>query len=167
MMNKLTLLVACLAFLPSGTAYAGEAAAASSATSVVKNFYGWYLVQPNHEWTAHLPQIKSTFDPSLYLMFETVLHSKANQEEPVMDFDPFVNAQWDATSYVLGTPVIKGAEVRIPVMLNPAGHPNRRTTLTVVLRTDASGRWVIYNFMYSATFNLRDFLSKQLKNSAS
>jgi hypothetical protein len=169
MMKKLILLVACLAFSASGTAYAGEATAtaASSATAAVKKFYGWYLVQPNHEWTAHLSQIKSTFDPGLYTMLQTVLHSKANQEEPVMDFDPFVNAQWDATSYALGTPVVKGAEVSVPVTLNPAGHPNPTTKLTAVLRAGASGRWVIYNFIYDATFNLRDFLRKQLKNGGS
>jgi hypothetical protein len=167
MMNKLTLLVACLAFAASSPALASNAIAAPSATAAVKDFYGWYLVQPNHEWTAHLTQIKSRFDPSLYTMLETVLHSKANQEEPVLDFDPFVNAQWDATAYVLGTPVIKGAEVRVPVILNPAGHPNPKSTLTAVLRLNASGRWVIYNFIYDATFNLRDFLRKQLKNGGS
>jgi hypothetical protein len=167
MMNKLTLLGACLAFAASSSALASNSTAVPSATAVVKNFYGWYLVQPNHEWTAHLSQIKSTLDPSLYTMLQTVLHSKANQEEPVLDFDPFVNAQWDATTYVLGTPVVKGAEVRVPVTLNPAGHPNPKTTLTAVLRMNASGRWVIYNFIYDATFNLRDFLGKQLKNGGS
>ncbi|MGP8102100.1 MAG: hypothetical protein ACLQHL_15290 [Candidatus Cybelea sp.] len=167
MMNKLILLVACLAFAASGPAQASNATTVPSATVVVRNFYGWYLVQPNHEWTAHLSQIKATFDPNLYTMLQTVLHSKANQEEPIIDFDPFVNAQWDATSYVLGRPVVKGTEVRIPVTLNPAGRPNPKTTLIAILRTDASGRWVIYNFIYDATFNLRDFLRKQLKNSAS
>ncbi len=165
MMNKQTLLVACLAFAASSPVLASNATTAPSATAAVKDFYRWYLVQPNHEWTAHLSQIKSRFDPSLYTLLQTVLHSKANQEEPVMDFDPFVNAQWDATSYVLGTPLLKGAEARIPVILNPAGHPNPKTTLTIVMRADASGGWVIYNFIYDATFNLRDFLGKQLKNS--
>ncbi len=167
MLNKLTLFVACLAFAASGPALASGSTTAPSATAAVKDFYGWYLVQPNHEWTAHLSQIKWTFDPTLYTMLQTVLHSKANQEEPVLDFDPFVNAQWDAASYVLGTPVVKGAEVRIPVILNPAEHPNPKTTLTVVMRADASGRWVIYNFIYDATFNLRDFLRKQIKNGGS
>ncbi len=101
-MNRVTLLVACLAFAASSPALASNATTAPSATAAVKDFYGWYLVQPNHEWTAHLSQIKSTFDPTLYTMLQTVLHSKANQEEPVMDFDPFVNAQWDATSYAFG-----------------------------------------------------------------
>jgi len=166
-MNRVTLLVACLAFAASSPALASNATTAPRATAAVKDFYGWYLVQPNHEWTAHLSQIKSTFDPTLYTMLQTVLHSKANQEEPVMDFDPFVNAQWDATAYALGTPVVKGAEVLIPVTLNPAGHPNPKTTLTVDLQMDASGRWLIYNFTYDAAFNLRDFLRKQLKNGAS
>ena len=166
-MNKSILLVACVAFAVSSPASASNATAPARATAVVKSFYGWYLVQPNHEWTAHLSQIKSTFDPSLYAMLETVLHSKANQEEPVMDFDPFVNAQWDATSYLLGAPVVKGAEVWIPVTLNPAGHPNPKTNLIAVARADGSGRWVIYDFVYDATFNLRGFLRKQLKNGAS
>jgi hypothetical protein len=167
MMNRVTLLVACLAFAASSPALASNATTAPSATAAVKDFYGWYLVQPNHEWTADLSQVKSTFDPSLYTMLETVLRSKANQEQPVMDFDPFVNAQWDATSYLLGTPVVKGADVRIPVTLNPAGQSNPKTTLTVDLRMDASGRWLIFNFIYDATFNLRDFLRKQLQNSGS
>jgi hypothetical protein len=53
----------------------------SSAAAVVKRLYVWYLVQPNHEWTDHLGQVKALFDPGLYAMFETVLHSEANQKE--------------------------------------------------------------------------------------
>jgi hypothetical protein len=138
----------------------------SSTTAVLQKFYGWYLVQPNHEWTAHFAQIEAAFDPSLYTMLQSVLQSKANQEEPVMDFDPFVNAQWDAVSYALGTPVSQGNEVRIPVTLNPSGRPNPKTTLTVVLRKNASGSYAIFNFIYDPAFNLRDFLHKQLKTRA-
>jgi hypothetical protein len=135
----------------------------SRATSTLKKFYSWYHLQPNHEWTAHFGQVKALFDPGLYTVLETVLHSKANQQEPIIDFDPFVNAQWDAKSYALGTPIDKGADVQVPVTLNLSGSPNAKTTLTAVLRRNASGTYVIYNFIYDPTFNLRDFLRKQLK----
>jgi len=134
------------------------------ATTTLKKFYGWYLLQPNHEWTDHFGQVRPLFDRGLYTMLETVLHSKANQQEPVIDFDPFVNAQWDAKSYALGTPIDKGADVQVPVTLNLSGSPNAKTILTAVLRKNASGSYVIYNLIYDPTFNLRDFLRKQLKN---
>ena len=135
----------------------------SAATAVIKKFYNWYLIQPSHEWTEHFVRIKALFDPGLYTMLQTVLHSKANQQEPIIDFDPFVNAQWDATSYAFGTPTTKGSDVRVPVTLNLSGHPNPKTTLIAVLRKNTSGSYVIYNLVYNPTFNLRDFLQKQLK----
>jgi hypothetical protein len=134
-----------------------------AATAVLKKFYSWYLLQPNHEWTEHFGQIKALFDPGLYTMLQTVLHSKANQQEPIIDFDPFVNAQWDAASYAFGTPTSKGSDVQVPVTLNLSGHPNPKTTLIAVLRKNASGSYVIHNLIYDPTFNLRDFLQKQLK----
>jgi hypothetical protein len=142
---------------------AGTGAAANSATDVLKKFYEWYEVQPNHRWTDHFSQVKSLFDPGLYTALVTVLHSKANQEEPILDFDPFVNAQWDAKSYAFGTPSTKGGDVLVPVTLNLSGRPEAKTTLTAVLRKNAAGNYVIYNLIYDPTFNLRDFLQKQLK----
>ena len=136
---------------------------ASSATVVLKKFYAWYLRQPNHEWMQHFGQIKALLDPSLSSMLLTVLHSKANQQEPIIDFDPFVNAQWDAASYALGTPTAKNGSVQVPVTLNLSGRPNAKTKLTAVLRKNSSGSYVIYNLIYDPTFNLRDFLQKQLK----
>lgn len=133
----------------------------AGATAVLNKFYTWYLRQPNHEWTAHFSQVKGLFDPSLYTALETVLHSKANQQEPIIDFDPFVNAQWDAESYAFGTPNIKGAGVRVPVALYRRLYP--KATLTAILRKNAAGSYVIYNLIYDPTFNLRDFLLKQLK----
>jgi hypothetical protein len=133
------------------------------AIAVLKKFYTWYLRQPNHEWTEHFGQIRALFDPSLYTMLQTVLHSKANRQEPIIDFDPFVNAQWDAESYAFGTPITKETDVQVPVTLNLSGRPNAKTTLTAVLRKNASSSYVIYNFIYDPTFNLRDFLQKQLR----
>lgn len=135
----------------------------SAAVAVLKKFYAWYLIQPNHNWADRLGGVKSLFDPGLYTMLETVLHSEANQREPILDFDPFVNAQWDAKSYAFGTPTAKGADVLIPVTLNPSGHPNPKSKLTAVLFRNASGSYVIYNLIYDPTFNLRDFLRQQLK----
>lgn len=71
----------------------------------------------HHEWTEHFGQVKALFDPTLYTMLLTVLHSKANQQEPILDFDPFVNAQWDAAAYSFGTPVTKGNDVHVLVTL--------------------------------------------------
>jgi hypothetical protein len=136
----------------------------SGATSTLKKFYAWYSLQPNHEWTGHFSQVRSLFDPGLYTMLEAVLRSKANQQEPIMDFDPFVNAQWDASSYAFGAPIGKNADVQVPVTLNLSGRPNPKTKLTAVLRKTAAGGYIIYNFVYDPTFNLRDFLQKQLRS---
>jgi hypothetical protein len=138
----------------------------SSPTATLTKFYEWYLRQPNHEWTKNFVQAKAFFDPTLYTMLVTVLHSKANQQEPIIDFDPFVNAQWDAASYALGAPTTKGGNVQVPVTLNLSGRPNAKTKLTAVLRKNASGSYVIYNLIYDPTFNLRDFLRKQLDKSS-
>jgi hypothetical protein len=52
--------------------------------------------------------------------------------------------------------------VHVPVTLNLSGL-NPKTKITFILRKNAGGSYVIYNLVYSATFNLRDFLQKQLK----
>jgi hypothetical protein len=56
-------------------------------------------VQPNHEWTANLSQVKPSFDPTLIGNLQTVLTSAGNKKEPIIDFDPFDNVQWDASAY--------------------------------------------------------------------
>ncbi len=160
-MRKLVVLavLALLAVAPAARASADN----SSATAVLKRFYAWYERQPNHEWTEHFSQVKALFDPGLYSMLETVLHSKANQREPILDFDPFVNAQWDAASSAFGTPTINGVDVRVPVTLTPTQRLNPQTKLTAVLRKNASGSYVIYNLIYDPKFNLREFLEKQVQ----
>ena len=135
----------------------------SAAVAVLKKFYRWYERQPNHEWTRHYSQVKGLFDPGLYTMLETVWHSEANQHEAILDFDPFVNAQWDAASSAFGTPTTNGVDVHVPVTLTPTERLNPKTRLTAVLRKNASGSYVIYNLIYDPKFNLRDFLEKQLK----
>jgi len=49
----------------------------------------------------------------------------------------------DAASYAFGAPTTKGSDVQVPVTLNLSGHPNPKTTLTAVLRKNASGSYVI------------------------
>jgi hypothetical protein len=134
-----------------------------AAIAALNKFYTWYERQPNHEWTEHISQVKTLFDPTLYTMLVTVLHSEANKREPVLDFDPFVNAQWDAGSYAFGTPTTDGIDVRVPVTLTPANRQNPKTSLTAVLRKNASGGFVIYNLVYDPKDNLRDFLEKAPK----
>jgi hypothetical protein len=133
------------------------------ATAVLGKFYHWYSVQPNHRWTDHFNQVKSLFDPTLYSMLLAVLNSTANQREPVLDFDPFVNAQWDAKSYAFGKPSATGRDVSIPVTLNLSGRPEATTKLTAVMRSEAPGGYVIHNIVYDPKFNLREFLSKELR----
>jgi serine protease inhibitor len=137
--------------------------AASPATAVLKKFYQWYSVQPNHDWTPHFSQVKSLFDRGLYAALLAVLRSEANQKEPIIDFDPFVNAQFDAQSYEFGTPSTKGGDVLVPVTLNRSVRTAPKSTLTAVLRKNAAGSYVIYNLIYDPKFNLRDYLQKQLK----
>lgn len=142
---------------------AGPSVAANPATAVLKKFYAWYAVQPNHDWAPHISQVKSLFDPGLYTSLLTVLHSEANQKEPIIDFDPFVNAQYDAQSYEFGTPSTKGGDVLVPVTLNRSVRTAPKSTLTAVLRKNAAGNYVIYNLIYDPTFNLRAYLQKVLK----
>ena len=163
---KMKRIVAC-SLLVAGILYAGVPIQAESgnsgATAVLKQLYNWYLRQPNHEWTRHIAQVKPLFDPRLYTMFVTVLHSEANKREAIIDFDPLVNAQWDAVSYALGAPQMKTNGVNVPVTLKLSGRGTTRTNLTAVLHKNSAGHYVIYNLVYDPKFNLRDFLSQQLK----
>ena len=135
----------------------------AGATAVLKKFYNWYLRQPNHEWMKGFNQVKPLFDPTLHTMLQTVLHSEANQHEAIIDFDPFVNAQYDAVAYAFGTAKVKKSDVNIPVVLTLSGRGLAKTKLTAVMRKKAAGSYVIYNFVYDPKFNLRDFLRQQLK----
>jgi len=156
--------IAVCALLMSGLLFGATPAAAQStagdATAVLKRFYDWYLRQPNHEWMAHYSQMKIWLDPTLYTMLQTVLRSEANQREAIIDFDPFVNAQYDAVAYAFGTAQVKNNAVNVPVTLTLSGRQTAKTHLTAVLRKGAGGKYVIYNFVYDPKFNFRHFLSK-------
>ena len=135
----------------------------SDATVVLKKFYDWYLRLPNHNWDAHLDQVKSLFDPGLYTMLQTILHREARAHEEIMDFDVFVNAQWDAVAYAFGTPTAKNSSVNVPVKLTLSAR-ELKTKLTVVLRKNAGGEYVIYDVIYdNAKSTLRGLLRTWLK----
>ena len=133
------------------------------ATAVLKTFYTWYFRVPNHNWSGRFAEVKALFDPGLYTMLQTVVHKEARAREPIMDFDPFVNAQYDVTAYALGTPVVKNSNVNVPVALTLYHGPNNKARLTAVLRKNAVGRYVIYNLVYDPKNNLRDLLGIWVK----
>jgi Protein of unknown function (DUF3828) len=132
------------------------------ATAVVKDFYAWDLAQPNGNWTAHFDQAQRFFDAGLYQRIQASLARQLKNQDMIFDFDPFVNAQWNAAAYKFGTPAVKGADTQIPVTLTLSGRPNATSKLTMVVRQEATG-FVIYNIIYDPTFNLRDYLQTALK----
>ena len=135
----------------------------ADATTVVKKFYDWYLRQPNHEWESRFRQVKELFDPGLHANLQTVMQRERSQNGEIMDFDPFVNAQWDAVAYALGTPIAKNNEVNVPVRLTLSAR-ELKTKLTAVLRKDADGNYVIYDVIYpNAKSTLRALLRIWLK----
>ena len=137
----------------------------TDATATLKKFYDWYLRQPNHVWEPRFRQVTALFDPGLHKMLQTVLDREASTHDEIMDFDPFVNAQWDAVAYAFGTPTAKLNNVNVPVMLTLSGRPtNFRSKLAAVLRTNGAGKYVIYDIVYKDTKStLRGLLRIWLK----
>jgi hypothetical protein len=135
----------------------------SAAVAVVRSFYAWDFAQRNGDWTTHFDEAKQFFRPSLYALLRQALVKQAKTNDVILDFDPFVNAQSNATGYELGTPVDKGSVTLIPVTLT-IPHWTSKTHLTMAV-SRSSGGYAIYDVLYTnPTFNLRGYLQKALSN---
>lgn len=150
-------LIVVAAFACFATTSALRAADASGdPTTPVKKFYDWYYAQTD-DWAKTLPATQQLFDPVLFAMIEKGI--KAGPD--VFDFDPFINSQDGSKGYTLGSPVPNGNDVKVPVTIMPE-RGSTKGKLTVVVRKNANGDFVIYNFVYPG-YDLRSFLQKELK----
>jgi hypothetical protein len=164
--SLLALLVATAIF----TAAAPASAQNATPTSVVDGFYHWYFTDTgsNHEWFKHLSGAQRYLDPTLYANLAAALDREQKTHSEIIDFDPWVNAQWDAQAYAVGTVSAHGKAFWIPVTLTLSGRPNSTTHLTMIVGKNSSGEYRIDNVVYTVdktTFDLSSFLTKALKSS--
>jgi hypothetical protein len=136
----------------------------SGAVAAVRSFYAWDFAQSNGDWTTHFGRAKKFFRPSLYALLQQALAKQAKTNEVILDFDPFVNAQSNASAYELGTPVDKGSVTLVPVTLT-IPHSTTKTHLTMVVSHSPDG-YAIYDVLYAnPTFTLRGYLQKAVSTS--
>ncbi|MFY9718895.1 MAG: hypothetical protein WAK16_04555 [Candidatus Cybelea sp.] len=136
----------------------------TGAVAAVRSFYAWDFAQSNGNWTTHFGQAKKFFRPSLYALLQQSLAKQAKTNEVILDFDPFVNAQSNASAYELGTPVDKGSVTLVPVTLT-IPHSTSKTHLTMVVSLGPDG-YAIYDVLYAnPTFTLRGYLQKAVSTS--
>ena len=160
---------------------ATQASAGADPSAVVRTFYDWDLVQPSnlpgvHDWMKDFGDNRAIFDPGLFAMIQQGV--KLNASDPVFDFDPFTNGQVGFKGYALGTPVPTGEDVKIPVAVQsclscdketpwpaaftPSPWPSAGGQVAVVVRKNADGVYVIYDFTYQDD-SLRGYLQKTLE----
>ena len=137
----------------------------SGAVAVVRNFYAWDFAQRNGDWTTHFDEAQKFFRPSLYALLREALAKQAKTDNVILDFDPFVNAQSNASGYELGTPVVKGSVTLVPVTLTIPHWATPKTHLTMVISHSPDG-YAIYDVLYTnPTFSLRGYLQKEVSAS--
>lgn len=158
-LKVLAMLVACCTVTASMVPISARADS-SGATTVVRKLYDWYLSLHGNV-DPHFAQARAWFDPGLYALLQKAYWRNAHRQL-TLDFDPYANAQWEVGSYSLGVPQTSGGMTAVPVTVRLAGQPNGKTHLTVMVKQEG-GAYVIYNFVYDSTFNLRDDLVKALK----
>lgn len=120
------------------------------AQKVCKAFYTWYFKAGNKMWD-HLSQVKPLFDASLYGKLQAWYKSGH------VDFDPFINAQMNATGFSMGAVKFDRDFALIPVTLTIAR--GGKTKVTVALHRVVD-HYEIFNFIYGPDFDLRTTLEK-------
>jgi Protein of unknown function (DUF3828) len=128
----------CLAL--SGALIAGSPVAAASApatpTAVVKSFYAWVFA-PRSAWD-RLPAAKSFLTPSFYALLASVMPYEQRTHREVLDADPFIDAQIEASGVTVGEATVKGSKATVNVAVHyPKSSAGGR--VTVVLLETARG----------------------------
>lgn len=125
----------------SGALIAGSSAAAASAptapAAVVKSFYAWVFAGPRAAWD-RLPEAKPFLTPSFYALLSNVMPYEERTHREVLDADPFIDAQIEASGVTVGDAAIDGSKATVRVAVHypkwPAGNH-----VTVVLLDTAHG----------------------------
>lgn len=135
------------------------------ACKFVQSFLDWYV--PNSraakgaaDWIAMLKSRQTSFQSPLWqaLREDSEAQAKSKGEIVGVDFDPFLNSQDPATSYVAGSVRRLGKEFRVEIV--PKGHsspPESARVSAEVVKTN--GGWQFSNFYYPEKWNLRSVLA--------
>lgn len=138
-------------------------AQSTPATSVVRRLYDWYFAAQAHRpgmWMDDLVHARPYLDPKLYALLRAgVTYDNAHHSADILDFDPFIAAQIEASSFVVGAPAGTGARVVVPVTL-AYRHGGKNVVRVVVQREGTSYR--VYD-IEGKDYALRSLLTLNLK----
>jgi Protein of unknown function (DUF3828) len=138
-------------------------AQSTPATNVVRHLYDWYFGAQRHRpgmWMNDLVHARPSLDPALYALLRAgVTYDNDHHSADILDFDPFVAAQIDASSYAVGPPAGSGDRVVVPVTLTYR-HGGKNVVRVIVQREGTSYR--VYD-IEGKDYALRSLLTMNLK----
>lgn len=166
------LLAATLLVSAQGQSTRLTSAQVASARTFVQKFYNNYLPLSNHPgvrppWITAIKTSPKSFDPTLtkLLMDDARASAKSKNEIVGLDFDPFLNSQDPAQTYIASTVNAGSGTFYVQLDARYAGMKPERGVVTAVLKPSTSG-WVFINFLYGKESSLISVL-KQLKKERS
>ena len=135
----------------------------------VREFYDWYV--PNtrgslgrrvNAFDFALKQRRAAFGPELLHQIEISKAEAEKTQDPYIDFDPIVNSQEEADSYVLGTTEQKGDTCRAEIFGVSSGKKTTSPTVVAELKSK-NGRWFFVNFHYPSLNGVNENLLSILR----
>jgi DNA-binding winged helix-turn-helix (wHTH) protein/Tfp pilus assembly protein PilF len=136
--------------------------AASTPESVVRAFYKWDLsIKYPDTWTSHVSGLKPFMTPSLYKLLGEIGPYEVKHQSELLDADPFIDAQIDASSAKVGVADTSGGSANVPVTIHYANSTDTGRVTVVLLKT-ANG-WLIDDFVGARGGSLRKNLAANMK----
>jgi hypothetical protein len=130
----------------------GVVRASETPSAVVESFYEWFFSRDN-VYREKISEQSEIFEPELMNNLIQGFSKKPGDKNGWVDFNPFLNAQWDGDSASVRREIIHGntASVIVDIKLTRGN-----SSVKVFLRKTGDN-WKIANFIYE-DFNLLSFL---------
>jgi hypothetical protein len=138
------------------------AGATTTPAGVVQAFYQWYSASAGRSGGAfsRLGGARQLLTPSLYALLSRVRPYERTHDE-VLDADPFVDAQIEASGMTVGAATVTKNAAVVPVTIRYSKAPAGGHVKVVVVKT-AMG-WRIDDFIGATGGSLRRTLARNMK----
>jgi hypothetical protein len=137
------------------------AAAAPTPTAVVRSFYQWYFSPSAKGHTFdHLGAAREFFTPSFYALLSRVMPYERLHGE-VLEADPFIDAQIEASSVSVGSATITDGSAAVPVTVRYPRSISGGQVKVIVVKTAAG--WRIDDFVGTTGGSVKSMLAHNMK----
>lgn len=119
-------------------------AATKSPEKIVKELYTWVFKHDQNPDVATMEEKQDLFQPAFYEALTQAMDASQDDEQPALDFMPFVNAQDEFDSFRLGETIGEVDGTVVPVILR-MGKDEVKVDVELVKN---QGEWKISNLLY-------------------